>query len=359
MMGLRNLFRRKGRPAAAGKRGDGLICLQPFYFMEFTTSGDVYTCCPSWIKFPIGNIRKKTIGEIWNSDKARRIRRRLFSGEWQDICNTVCPRISVYRHERKLIPYDSLRTDLFDFLTPALIDEIKSGHDHLKTPPTVFNLSNSKVCNLSCIMCDRVFQDDNPQLREKTAKDILSYLPTARKVVLTGMGDPLARPDTRNLLMNFRGENSDLIFDLITNAILLPKYWDQIKHQRFGALLISVDAATKKTYEKIRIGGSWEALLQGLSLVRENRERFSSVTINMTVMRHNYREIPQFIDFAESYGFGVSFQRIRGLFADQNFFELRDKAILQELKKIMTAERPKGRIISVFWGDLLEFAESP
>jgi MoaA/NifB/PqqE/SkfB family radical SAM enzyme len=352
---VRNLIFDK-RPSIDGRKKEpGLICLQPFYFLEFTTTGDVYTCCPAWIKSPIGNIRKETIAEIWNSDKARRIRRKMFSGEWQDICNRVCPRISVYQHDRKLILYDYLSTDVFDFLTPGLIDEIRSGREYLESPPTVFNLSNSKVCNLSCIMCDRVFQDDNPLLREKTAEDILKYLPTAKKVILTGMGDPFARPDTRNLLINFRDENSSLKFDLITNALLLPKYWEQIKHQKFGTLLISVDAATKNTYDKIRIGGSWETLLQSLFLIGENRNRFSSVTINMTVMRCNYNEIRDFIDLAESYGFNASFQRIRGIFGDQNFFEGGDLSVLRELKAIIMTEQLRKRSINVFWGDLLEF----
>ena len=92
-------------------------------------------------------------------------------------------------------------------------------------------------------------------------------------------------------------------FDIITNALLLPKFWDKVKHQRFGSLLVSIDAATRETYEKIRVGGRWEALLRSLSLIKENRHRFHPVSINMTVMRSNYREIPKFIDLADSFGF--------------------------------------------------------
>lgn len=353
--GLQSLRFKEKTSSEKYEGSSGLICLQPFYFMEFTTSGNVYTCCPAWTKYPIGNIKRNSISEIWNSRKARFIRRKMYRGEWEKICNTICPRISVYQHERKLVLYDYMSPDVYDFVTPGLIDEIKSGKEYLETPPTVFNLSNSKVCNLSCIMCDRVFQDDNPGLREKTARDILTYLPTARKVVLTGMGDPLARPDSRRLLMDFEGQNSALRFELITNALLLPKYWERIKHQNFGTLLISVDAASKETYDKIRIGGSWETLLESFSLVQENRSKFTSITINMTIMKQNFIEIPAFIDLAESYGFNASFQRIRGRFGDQNIFERRDSTALLKLKEIISSERLRERSISVFWGDLLEF----
>jgi MoaA/NifB/PqqE/SkfB family radical SAM enzyme len=331
----------------------GILCHQPFYFMEITTSGEVYTCCPGWIKFPIGNIKNNTIAEIWNGNRARYIRRKLYLGEWEKICNPICPRIAVYKHDKHLIHYDYLET--FDYLTPQLISEIRSGKEHLNSSPTVFNLSNSKICNLSCIMCDRLSQDDDPQVIEKTAKDIFQHLPNARQLVLSGMGDPFARPDTRDLLMNFDGRNSDLRFNLITNGLLLPRYWEKVKHQKFGTLLISVDAFKKETYEKIRIGGSWEDLLQSLKLVKENRDKFSSVTLNMTVMRHNYREIPEFIDFAESYGFDASFQRIRGDYGDQNFFQKPDDHTLNELGEIIIKEQLKHRQVKVFFSDLLEF----
>lgn len=335
------------------KNKTGIVCLQPFYSMEITISGEVYTCCPAWIKYPIGNIKNKTIAEIWNDDKARYIRRKLYQGEWEKICNPICPRISVYQHDKHLIHYDYLET--FDYLTPQLISEIKSGKEYLESSPTVFNLSNSKICNLSCIMCDRLSKNDDPQLIEKTAQDIFHYLPNAKQLVLTGMGDPFARPDTRGLLMNFDGRNSDVRINLITNGLLLPRYWEKIKHQNFGTLLVSIDAANKETYEKIRIGGSWEILLQSLKIIKENKDKFISVTINMTVMRQNYKEIREFIDFAESYGFNVSFQKIRRDYGDQNFFQKRDDHVVNELREIIIEEQSKQRQINVFFGDLLEF----
>jgi MoaA/NifB/PqqE/SkfB family radical SAM enzyme len=321
--------------------------------MEFTTNGKVYTCCPAWIKLPIGNIKEQTIAEIWNSQQAIFIRKKMYLGEWQDICNPICPRISVFKNNHELFEYEHINT--LDYLSLQIVSEIRSKKNYLNSFPTVFNLSNSRVCNLSCIMCDRKQQDDDPYLIEKTAKDLYSYLPAAKKLILTGLGDPLARPDIKNLLVNVKGHDFDLKIDLITNGLLLPRYWDEIKHWKFDTLLISIDAAKKETYENIRIGASWEVLLESLSLVRENKDRFNSVTINMTVMRNNYEEIPQFIEFAQYYGFNVSFQRIRGHWGDQNFFEMNDSSELKKLSAIIDEENIQKRHINIFWGDLLEY----
>jgi MoaA/NifB/PqqE/SkfB family radical SAM enzyme len=333
---------------------EGLICLQPFYLFEVTTSGRVYTCCPSWTKLLIGNIRKKTVREIWNSRNARYLRKKLYRGEWRDVCNPICPQLALYRSSQRVIPYAGL--DSVDVLTPQLVEEIRAGRDYLESSPTVFTLSNSKVCNLACIMCDRLTQKDNPRVIARTAEEIPAHLGTAKKLLLTGMGEPLARPDSLGILTGFENRNPDLRFEVITNALLLPDYWERIKHQRFGSLLISTDAASKKTYERIRRGGKWEDFLKSLALVKEHKERFSAVTLNMTVMRGNYREIPLFIDFAESYGFHVSFQRIRGRHGDQNFFTAGDEEILMDLKGIIQNEHMKQRMATVFWGDLVEFA---
>ena len=277
----------------------------------------------------------------------------MYDGEWQDICNPICPHIITYRRENKLIKYSELEN--YDFLTPGLIEEIRAGKDCLESPPTLFKLDNSSACNLSCIMCTREEYNNDPALLQKTKDDLLHYLPTAKRLILTGFGDPFVRPDTRDLLINFKSEQPDFKFDLITNALLIPKYWEQIKHQSFGSLLISIDAATKDTYEKIRIGGSWEKLLEALSLIKENRDKFSSITINMTVMRLNIAEIPAFIDLAESYGFNVSFQKIRGTFGDQNIFEMEDSIALPELRRIINDELLKERSVDIFCGDLIEF----
>ncbi len=330
----------------------GIICLKPFYVMDFFYT-EVYSCIsPGWVKYDIGDISKNNIAEIWNGENARYIRRKMHNGEWQDICNPICPFIIEYRRSKKLILFSQLNQ--FDFLKPPLAEEIRGRKDYLESPPTLFKLSNSNVCNISCIMCTRETYKDDRDLMKKTTDDILNYLPTAKRMILTGNGDPFVIPQTRDLLINYKEKNPDLKFDIITNALLLPKYWEQIKHNNFGPLLISIDAADKNTYEKIRRGGSWKDLLRSLALVKKNENRFERIALNMTVMRFNYKKITDFINFAESYGFNASFQSIRGTFDDQNIFEMEDAAALEELRQIIINEQSKKRNIDVRWGDLPE-----
>jgi hypothetical protein len=321
--------------------------------MEFTTRGDVCTCCPAWTKLSIGHIGKASIAEIWNSAQVRLLRRKILTGRFEDVCNEICPHITEHRHTGKLIRFDEL--ERIDALTPGLLAEIRTGRDCLESGPTVFNLSNSTVCNLSCIMCTRHSDVSDPALVQKAAAELEAYLPQAKRIILSGMGDPFARSDTRNLMIKHACGN--LIFDLITNGLLLPKYWNDIQACRFGVLLVSVDASDKTTYETIRRGGVWEDLLASLSLIETNRDKFDSITLNMTVMRENFEQIPAFINFALSYGFCASFQRIRGFHELQNIFEPADRIALEVLRAIINREYAVRDWSRVYFGDLLEFVE--
>lgn len=334
---------------------EGLICLHPFYFMEFTTKGDAYTCCPSWGKSSIGNFKESTISEIWNSKRAVSIREKMYEGKWQGICKPTCPLLSNYHHTKQLIHFHNL--EHYDYLSPELIAEIRQGKVRLDSTPTLFNMSHSMICNLSCIMCVRDSQVDDPALIRKITDDVIAHLPRARRIVMSGMGDPFARPDTREILTNYHPESPEFKIELITNGLLLPKYWDKVRHHNFDTLLVSVDAATRESYESIRKGGKWQDLLSTLRFIHTVKERFSSVTINMTVMRQNYKELPAFLDMAESLGFRASFQRIRGAWGRQNFFELHDIQAIQELSRIIYQEDARQRTTAIFWGDLYEFLD--
>jgi radical SAM superfamily enzyme YgiQ (UPF0313 family)/Flp pilus assembly protein TadD/MoaA/NifB/PqqE/SkfB family radical SAM enzyme/SAM-dependent methyltransferase len=336
----------------------GIICVNPFFEFEIDITGRVVVCCTGWFRHSLGNMKKQTIAEVWNSQVARYVRRKMYKGEWEDICNPHCPTIVHYNKYGTVIPYSELHKN--KNLTPKHVEEILAGKDHLESTPTYFKLSDSKVCNLTCKMCGVVrgkdFVDDKEMIQKRT-KDIMQYLDRARTMLLCGNGDPFARPDTRELLINYKNTSPELKFCLITNGLLLPKYWEQVKHQNFESIDISVDAASKVVYEKIRIGGKWENILSVLDLVKKNRDRFGSVLISMVVMRSNFREIPAFIDMVESYGFYPMFSRIQGQFDDENIFETRDASALSELRAIVSAERKKKRTVEVIWQDMIEFAD--
>lgn len=342
---------------------DNIICLRPFYSLKVFLKGDVYVCCPAWPRGKVGNLKKKTLIGIWNDKPIQYMRMMMLEGRWEKICRPSCPVIINYRINKEIIYLDNLKPHA---ITQEIISEIKSKKIKLVTKPTCLELDNSMVCNINCIMCGREYFKnnttlDNRALVGKAMEEVKELLPHLREVLLAGYGDPFARPDTREFLLNLDPSlYPELKINLLTNGLLLQKYWDKIKNLNFGYIDISVDAATKETYEKIRRGGKWKDLLNAFDIIKDNRELFLDARINMTVMRDNYREIPLFVELASKYGFGAYISRIRGKYGSQNIFTSSDKKLFEDLRNIIKEAIDKSRSLNVSFTEYVQpFIEMP
>jgi len=309
-------------------------CLVPFTTMEFLNRGLVSSCCEAYTRVPaIGNIKRGSIEEIWNGRAIRRVRRRLLLGETGKVCRPACP----FLLKQPVVIADmAAQTER----GRQLKEDLTAGRVRLRTHPAEFHLSNWGPCNLRCIMCASRTEYAMPSHVRKTQENLKHFFDKEIRILLTGNGDLLARPDTRQLLEEFDANRyRGVEFEILTNGLLwTPKMWERIKHCHFHTINISVDAATPETYERIRRGGRWEALVAALDLIRQalSEGRFRYVMMNMTVMRSNYREIPAFIALARRYGFHAVFAPIHGTWADENIFALDDRAALEELRQILT-----------------------
>ncbi len=71
-------------------------------------------------------------------------------------------------------------------------------------------------------------------------------------------------------------------------------------------LTISVDGVTKEVYEYIRQGANFEKLVANIKFANEAKQKFSSKTpmrLNAVIMKSNYHQLEDFLDFAKEYGF--------------------------------------------------------
>ncbi|MBJ6751548.1 radical SAM protein [Geomonas anaerohicana] len=335
------------------------FCFYPFYFMEFAFFGKVFSCCPAHVKKEIGNIGTQTIAEIWNGDYIRFMRSELLKGDWENTCDPSCPFVQDFIHNNKFQSLDDLVKN--QRITRSIAEEITAGRTTLTSMPTVFNFCNSDICNLDCIMCCCKGMKSDTDLTKKAYDDAFKYLPTLKTLALSGSGDPFACTDTRNLLMSFEGHKyPETKIQLLTNGLLLPKFWDQVKHNNFSFIGISIDAASKETYELIRKNGRWDDLLRALDFINSIRERFSGVMINMTVMKHNYHEIEKFLELGVKYNFGVSFNEVRvegNASQDLDIFSNVENDDFPKFVSIVKEASSKKYPVYVNWGNLSSYTK--
>jgi molybdenum cofactor biosynthesis enzyme MoaA len=79
-------------------------------------------------------------------------------------------------------------------------------------------------------------------------------------------------------------------------------------------LRISFDAATEETYNKIRVGGDWNLLLNNVAWVRKyitDNNLPTKLSADFVVQKNNYQEIPAFSRLVEQLGIThVSYQNM-------------------------------------------------
>ena len=123
-------------------------------------------------------------------------------------------------------------------------------------------------------------------------------------------GDPFASLVYRYFMRNVP-QHKDHKYTLMTNALLLKK---QYKHSKtvfdnLTELQISIDGASKDTYEKLRLGGDWKQLNENLEFISKNMT--FDVCLHMVVQNDNWTEIPMMLELADRYQFSrVYFNKI-------------------------------------------------
>ncbi|MDD3065373.1 MAG: radical SAM protein [Endomicrobiaceae bacterium] len=191
------------------------------------------------------------------------------------------------------------------FLSNCFLNEyeLAAHKTNLKSKPRNIMLILTNSCDLDCIMC---YQNKNTvkNINIKLVNIVMNNLQYLENIKWQG-GEVLALPYFKDILLktlqfpkikqtitsNFQNVGEDIIELILKNNI---------------NLIISIDSVVKETYEKIRVGANFDKLKENLEKVNYYITKYGSkinLQINFLIMKINYKEIPDIIEFAAKYGF--------------------------------------------------------
>lgn len=185
-------------------------------------------------------------------------------------------------------------------------------------------------CNINCAMCDT---KSSP--RQKKLMDLSLFEKSVAQlkkrgvesVTLHTIGDPLANPRISEVFNILRTYGLHAGF-LSTNGLLLQKHLDTLLEYRdiVGNLRLSVDGATKATYEQIRVGGNWGELQRNIDLAHKHlTPNGYEFYFDFTLTLGNFNEIGLFIDKFRKYTssiYNINFHFMNSLAPSNIFFNL-------------------------------------
>lgn len=265
-----------------------MICWNPF--IEFRANVMLYsTCCTAWLETGVfvGKwwedyklIHHLSAWEIWNHPIFQKLRIAILNGDYNTYCKK-CSRITAGHLEQFKMPW----------MKPIM-----------ELPPKRIWLEHDRTCNLKCPTCRGEFTsfEEKQKFRDEKVFEICrEFLPTAEELVLMSSGEPLVSPSSLDIL-EMSKDYPNLKVELFSNAVLLMKKWDILPQKQIWKFNLSIDAATKETYEIVRFPSKWEHIYETLEFVSTLGK---VVQLNFVVQEANFREIPQFIQMCIDFGF--------------------------------------------------------
>jgi wyosine [tRNA(Phe)-imidazoG37] synthetase (radical SAM superfamily) len=300
------------------------ICLEPFETIQIDLGGNIFLCgCPGWMPTPVGNIFKNRLDEIIKSKMSRDIQTSVIDGSFSYCNEKVCGVIK----NGQLIP----KKNLGDQDHNKIKENLKKNN--FVYPKRIF-FSGDLTCNLSCPSCrTKIIKLSDSQMiaRKKLIlllKDNLFFSPTDAEIYLylSITGELFASELLLDMVSNIKvSDFPNLKLEIQTNGLLCKKRWHRLGElsNKVDLVLISIDAATKDTYEKLRRGGDWQTLMENLSWLKErkNKDNFRFIT-RMVVQDSNYAEMSSFYEFSKSYSADtVHYNRIDnwGTYTEEEF----------------------------------------
>lgn len=139
------------------------FCMYPWIHFHAYPNGSAYPCCMADMQFPIGDMRKNTIQEIWNQEPMKEIRRQMLNEQPISACSrcyeqesigVVSGRISANKHHGHQI---------------SRIHETKPDGTLERFELTYWDIRFSNLCNLSCRSCGHIFSSSWYQDQAKLA----------------------------------------------------------------------------------------------------------------------------------------------------------------------------------------------
>lgn len=259
----------------------GPLCMAPFTQLTFEPTGRVSPCCYLYT-YELANIKDKSVDQIWQNEKIRKLRQEMSEGRIPKICQKKAADLKCFQ------TYEHLRP-LWKEQEPEQLIKL--------------DLRLNGQCNLKCVMCS-VWQEPNEVYNNSSfwQQDLEKFLPRLHEIEILG-GEPLIQRDTFRLLKLIREINPQCQISLVTNAsyILNKKVFERFDGLRLRQIQISLDSLKAESYAQIRKGGDFALMMKNINLwsqyLSENHPN-SHIVLSLCALKQNYREIPDFIDYA-------------------------------------------------------------
>lgn len=279
-------------------RKDEVECHAPFNSMRFNHSGNVLACCYNRGNI-LGKFPDQSIHDIWFGQNNKELQNAIAQKNFSLGCQSCEKNIACNNREISgAAQYDYLKN-------------FKQFRDY----PTMFDFELGSTCNFECIMCSGEYSTAIRVNREKKkpyyspyeenpevfVNQLTPFLPHLKEMRFIG-GEPFLMKVHYGIWDKVIEINPNIVLNVLTNGSILNKRVQNMLEKGNFKISISIDSLVKETYEKIRINGDFNQVMNNIAFFSDlMQKRGHTMNFNLCVMRQNWEEIPDYFRYCNEH----------------------------------------------------------
>lgn len=234
-------------------------------------------------------------------------------------------------------------------LSERLLYQISKHFPSVSMSPRSIQIECTTKCNLKCTFCELSYWTEKPaDLQFDNIQKMVDHLPKLKRIDLTGIGESLMNREFFKIVEFLKARG--LYVTLNDNFTLMTEQAARrIIELQVDQIFLSLDGATKHTYEQIRVGANFDKVIANarylIQIKRELGERRPEVKINTVVCLTNYHELPGIVELASDMGIGMV--QFVNVITFDNTTELDTERARQAVRKTFTETVERARSLGV------------
>jgi len=203
---------------------------------------------------------------------------------------------------------NTIRVGYLD-LSEHLFYQISKRFPSVSVSPRSIQIECTTKCNLKCTFCELSYWTEKPaDLKFDDFQKMVENLPKLKRIDLTGIGESLMNRDFFRIVEFLKSRGVYVMlndnFTLMTEKAARRLIELEVDH-----IFLSLDGASKQTYEQIRVGANFDKVISNtrrlLEIKRTMGKKRPEVKINAVVCLTNYHELPAIVELAHDMGIGM------------------------------------------------------
>ena len=173
--------------------------------------------------------------------------------------------------------------------------------------PRYVEIEVTTICNRRCIMCEHTFWKDRVErhLSFEEFKHIFDQFHGIKWVHLTGEGSAFLNKDYPKMLEYAKSKDvCTYLVDHLNDAN--EELLRELIRLGIDGVYISIDGATRETYNQIRIGCDFDRAIDNtrklIELKQQMKTPIPEICFRYIILTPNVHEMPKFVDLVASFG---------------------------------------------------------